>query len=144
MQYLNSALMTGSNPASPFPYPTCHQERLLAWEAQQAALETEQDGLSEQAYYSASAASRTLGTQRSSWGGGGDGGGGSSVSFFDGSSLESLGATFVDLDASSVGTYASYDASLGSQVRLCCVCASGIELLLQAARTHRSRLKGKG
>lgn len=63
------------------------------------------------------------------------------MSFFDGSSLESLGATFIDLDASSVGTYASYDASLGSQVRLRCVFSSGIALLLHAALHRRSRVK---
>jgi len=60
----------------------------------------EQDAASEQAYASLSSRQKDYG---------GDG----SVSFFDGSSLES--ATNIDLDASSVGTYASYDASVASQ-----------------------------
>jgi len=74
------------------------EERMLAWEAMQHALDMEHDAVSDQAF--ASVSSRQLGSRYP---------GDASVSFFDGSSLES--ATFIDLDASSVGTYASYDAS---------------------------------
>ncbi len=64
------------------------QEKLLAQDALRAALEREQDGISEQAYA----------------------GDATTMSFYDGSSLESV--TYADLDASSVG---SYDPSVASQ-----------------------------